>query len=69
MKDSKGQDLNVGDFVAYVHGKNDSANIATGTVTRIYQGRRGDECSVDGNAHILQKRVLKLPNTLKNMGW
>lgn len=67
MKDCKNKELNVGDFVAYVQGKNTSASIATGNVTRIYQGRYGEECSVDGNAHILKNRVLKLPNTLKSM--
>ncbi len=60
MTDVKGNELNVGDKVAFVKGKNTNASIATGEVTKIYQGRYEEECSVNGNAHILSFRVLKL---------
>ena len=60
MKDVNGVELKVGDKVAYVQGKNSSASIATGEITKIYPGRYGEECSVDGHAHILYNRVMKL---------
>ena len=61
MKDCKGRELQIGDEVAYVHGKNSDARLQTGKVTRIYAGRYGrEECSVDGNAHIFSFRVMKM---------
>lgn len=58
MKDCKGNELKVGDLVVYVHGKNSNACLATGNVTKIYANDK--ECSVDGNAHIYNFRVMKL---------
>lgn len=61
MKDCKGNELNFGDNVVYVKGKNTSARLETGTITKFYKNHFGeDECSVDGNAHILSFRVMKL---------
>lgn len=60
MKDVNGNVLSVGDEVVFVQGKNGSARIATGKVTKIYNGHRSEECSVDGNTHILPHRVMKL---------
>lgn len=58
MKDCKGNELKVGDSVVYVHGKNSSACLATGNVTKIYSNDK--ERSIDGNAHIYDFRVMKL---------
>ncbi len=60
MKDIKGNTLKIGDYVVFVHGKNSTASLKTGTITKIYHGRFQEECSVDGNPHILQNRVMKL---------
>ena len=60
MVDVKGNELHIGDEVVFVLGKNKSASLATGKVTKIYQGHSEEECSVDGNAHILSNRVMKL---------
>lgn len=60
MKDSRRRELQVGDFVAYVKGKNMDAAIATGHVTKIYKGYYGDECSVGKQTHIRTSRVMKL---------
>lgn len=61
MKDCKGNELRIGDNVVYVKGKISSAELETGTITKFYKNRFGkDECSVDGNAHILFSRVMKL---------
>ena len=61
MKDINGIELKVGDKVCYVHGKNASARLKVGTVTKIYEGGiEGEECSVDGNAHIYHFRVMKI---------
>ena len=47
MKDVKGNTLKIGDYVVFVHGKNSTASLKTGTVTKIYQGQFQEECSVD----------------------
>lgn len=61
MKDCKGNELNVGDNVIYVHGKNADAYLETGAVTKIYTDKYGkEECSVDGVTHIKRRRVMKL---------
>lgn len=61
MTDVKGIELNIGDKVVYVHGKNSDARLRTGNITKIYKSHYGDEeCSVDGNAHIKSFRVMKL---------
>ena len=61
MKDCKGNELQIGDEVVYIHGKNSDARLKTGKITKIYAGQyKGEECSVDGNAHILSFRVMKL---------
>lgn len=65
MKDIQGNELNVGDKVCYLQGKNSSANLAIGNITKIYTSKKymvDEECSVDGHAHILPSRILKLPN-------
>ena len=61
MVDCKGNELNIGDEVVYVHGKNTNASLQTGTVSKFYKGCLGrDECSVDGATHILSHRIMKL---------
>lgn len=61
MKDVNGNKLNIGDKVVYVHGKNSSACLRTGYITKFYKSHFGeDECSVDRNAHILSYRIMKL---------
>lgn len=63
MKDINGVDLNVGDKVCYVEGKNSSARLAIGHITKIYPSKQykiDEECSVDGHAHILPFRIMKL---------
>lgn len=61
MKDCKGNELNVGDNVVYVAGKNTRAGLETGKVTKIYVGQFGhDECSVGSHSHILSHRIMKL---------
>lgn len=61
MTDCKGNELNIGDEVVYVYGKNSYAGLATGKITKFYKNRFGkDECSVDGNTHILSMRIMKL---------
>lgn len=58
MKDILGRELKVGDIVAYVYSKNSSAKLKVGSITKIYDNDK--ECSVDGNAHIYDFRVLKI---------
>ena len=53
MTDCKGNELNIGDEVVYIYGKNSYAGLETGKITK-------DECSVDGNTHILSMRIMKL---------
>ena len=61
MKDCKGKELNIGDYVAFVRGKNSNASIDTGCITRFYKSNYGkDECSVGSNSHILSNRIMKL---------
>ena len=61
MVDCKGNELNIGDEVVYVHGKNTNASLQTGTVSKFYKGCLWrDECSVDGATHILSHRIMKL---------
>lgn len=61
MKDCKGVELNVGDNVVYVHGKNADAHLETGKVTKFYTDTYGEEeCSVGSAAHIKSYRIMKL---------
>ncbi|MCQ2749448.1 MAG: hypothetical protein MJ246_05715 [Clostridia bacterium] len=65
MKDVYGTELKVGDYVVFVQGKNDSARIATGYITKFYGGQLGrDECSVDTGSgvqsHVRSFRIMKL---------
>ena len=61
MKDCKGQELNIGDEVVFVYGRNNDAILMTGKITKFYKGRfNDDECSVDNNSHIKSKRIMKL---------
>ena len=60
MKDCKGRELQVGDTVVYVKGKNTTASLATGKVTKFYKGYYAEECSVDSQSHITSERVMKL---------
>ena len=64
MKDCKGKKLAIGDEVVFVLNKSNSASLATGVITKIYE----DACSVDNHPHILSHRIMKLPvpsNTTK----
>lgn len=61
MTDCKGKELQIGDEVVYVHGKNSDACLKTGKVTKFYKNRYNqDECSVDSASHILSFRIMKL---------
>lgn len=61
MKDCRGVELQVGDKVVYIAGKNTTASLAIGKVTKFYTGFNGrEECSVDGQSHVLRNRVMKL---------
>lgn len=61
MTDCKGKELQIGDEVVYVHGKNSDARLRTGKITKFYKGRFDrEECSVDSATHILSFRVMKL---------
>lgn len=57
MTDYKGNELNIGDEVVYVYGKNSYAGLETGKITKFYKNHFGeDECSVDGNTHIFKSQ-------------
>ena len=63
MLDINGIELAIGDKVCYVQGKNSDARLAIGNITKIYPSKHygiDEECSVDGNAHILPFRIMKL---------
>lgn len=61
MKDSFGNELNIGDEVYFVDGKNSSARISKGKITKFYKNRYDkDECSVGTKTHILSFRVVKI---------
>lgn len=61
MKDAFGNELNIGDSVVFVHGKNKSSNLEVGIVTKIYNSKYDTyECSVGNHAHILPFRVAKI---------
>lgn len=67
MKDAFGNKLKVGDKVVFVYGKNRSACLETGKITKIYINPHNcpgekEECSVDNHAHILSFRVAKIDN-------
>ena len=47
MTDCKGKELNIGDEVVFIRGKNSFASLDTGNITKFYKNRYGeDECSV-----------------------
>nr|DAL51818.1 MAG TPA_asm: phnA-like protein [Caudoviricetes sp.] len=61
MIDCKGNELNIGDKVVYIHGKNSDSRLQTGFITKFYKSYYGrDECSVGKATHILSHRVMKL---------
>lgn len=61
MIDCKGNELNIGDKVVYIHGKNSGSRLQTGFITKFYKNYYGyDECSVGKTTHILSHRVMKL---------
>lgn len=60
MKDVNGVELKVGDKVAYAKGTNSTTMIATGEITKFYQGPYGEECSVGRDSHVYSTRILKL---------
>ena len=61
MKDCNGNELNIGDKVVYIHGKNTDARLNIGIITKFYTNRFGsEECSVGSATYILRKRVMKL---------
>lgn len=65
MKDVKGNELQIGDKVVFVKGKNTDASIDVGFVKKFYKGSFGhDECSVDSQSHVRSNRILKLTNAL-----
>lgn len=58
MKDINGAELQVGDLVVYVYGKNSYASLKTGNITKVYDN--GKECSVGRDTHIYNFRIMKL---------
>lgn len=61
MNDCKGIELNIGDKVVYIHGKNSGARLETGTITKFYIGQfNKPECSVGSATHICSSRIMKL---------
>lgn len=60
MKDCKEKELYLGDKVVYIKGKNSGSELATGTITKFYTGRFGEECSVGSQTHIISSRIMKL---------
>ena len=61
MRDCKGKELSVGDRVVFIRGKNSSASLDTGNITKFYKNCYGeDECSVGSQSHILSFRIMKL---------
>lgn len=68
MTDCKDRELNIGDEVVYVHGKNSDAELRTGKITKFYKGHfNKEECSIGSAAHILSFRVMKLDNLEKEL--
>ena len=67
MKDVKGNELKIGDKVAYIKCKNSDVSIEVGIVKKFYKGVLNyDECTVDSQIHVRSNRVLKLTNELIN---
>lgn len=61
MKDCKGNELQIGDEVVFIRGKNQSAKLDTGKITKFYKNRYNEnECSVGNQSHILSFRIMKL---------
>lgn len=61
MKDCKGKELYIEDYVVFIRGKNNTCSLDTGHITNIYKNRYGEyECSVGSQAHIYEYRVLKI---------
>lgn len=61
MVDCKGKELQVGDEVVYIKGKNVLSKLETGRITKFYKNRYGeDECSVGSQSHLLSFRVMRL---------
>lgn len=66
MKDAFGNELNIGDDVVFICGKNGLAEISRGKVTKFYKGHFGvDECSIGSHAHILKFRVAKIETLMR----
>lgn len=61
MVDCKGRELQIGDEVVFVRGKNSFASLDTGKITKFYKNHHNeDECSVGSQSHILESRIMKL---------
>ena len=61
MKDCKGRELQIGDEVVFIRGKNRDAVLDTGKITKFYKNHYNkDECSVGSQSHIWGSRVMKL---------
>ena len=58
MIDCKGNKLNIGDEVVYIHGKNSDSRLQTGFITKFYKSYYGRD--VGKATHILSHRVMKL---------
>ena len=55
MKDCNGNELEIGDYVVYIRGKNSGAFLDTGKVTKFYKDRYGtDVCSVGSQTNIIK---------------
>lgn len=66
MKDAFGNELNIGDDVVFICGKNSLAEISRGKVSKFYKSHfEEDECSVGSHAHILGFRVAKIETLMR----
>lgn len=61
MVDCKGNEINIGDYVCFIRGKNTDCSLDVGYVTKVYKGCfNRDECSVGSHTHIRSTRVMLL---------
>lgn len=63
MKDCKGNELEIGDLVAYIQSKKSGGRLDTGRVTKFYNPDGNGvpkACSVDNHPHVYGHCILKL---------
>lgn len=60
MKDCKGVNVQIGDNVVCIAGKNTDARLVTGEITKFYNCNNRQECSVGRQSHLISSRIMKL---------